>query len=498
MLMKRFYLLSAAAIMGAAVMSGAGGMKLADCAVFRPGHRSDVKQAEEPSRRYLRGAALRGVDTEGMWRPGKVTMYDATGEPGEWLKTSEFTYTYNSRGNIEKEILENIDPDSDTPQWVVTSREYGDTDGYTLETVQSGDVLDRLENSSRIERAYDPRIPSLVVENIRYAWADGDWSVMAGVSYKREVKRNADGNVIQVIYKSLYKGEYEGVQRVDVAYGNDGKAVTITEFQLQYDEDDNEYWQEGYSLRDCDWEETDGQIFSVEYVFEGNNRIRSAKQYHKGNLVGSMEVTYAEGTEDFELTLKTDDGIVMTQKWTDLPYGGFENELSYTEEGAENDPDAYVERYVEREEYDILGNMTHASNVAYFGDEIEVMEWSQGESELNSDGIPVSLTMRSFIQEWDDYEDYDEDEDYGFRSHASRVLKDNAAEPPVAGEWEDVCKFEFSDLEHIVSSINEVTAAPATDTEAEYFTIDGRRVSAPASGLYIRRIGSRAEKVVIR
>lgn len=54
MLMKRFYLLSAAAIMGAAVMSGAGGRKLADCAVFRPGHRSDVKQAEEPSRRYLR------------------------------------------------------------------------------------------------------------------------------------------------------------------------------------------------------------------------------------------------------------------------------------------------------------------------------------------------------------------------------------------------------------------------------------------------------------
>lgn len=497
MLMKRIYLMPAAIFIGAVVMSAATAIRPVERAFFRTGHgNSEMKVTESPAHKSLR-TVLRNESAEGLWRPGKVVMYEAGASEGEWEKSGVYTTTYNSRGLFTKEILENVGAEEGSDEaWVVTVREYDESGHYTLETVRTGTTLDGVANSSRVERAYDPRIPGLVVENFRYSWVSDTWSVMAGVSYKRDVARNDAGNVTEVLYKTLYQGEYTPVQRVEITYGDDGKASSMTEYQLQYDESYNEYWQEGFSLRDCQWYKTDGQLYDLDYVFEGNNLLKSCNQYHEGEFVGTMAVTFVEGTEDFESVVTMEDGTTAAQKWTDLPYGGYENVISYSEP-AEEGAEPYSEKEIIREEYDMFGNMTHSSDVYYMGDEAEVIVWSQAESELNVDGVPVSLIMRDFIPDMAD-EDYDEEEEYSLRKTSLRADAASHAEPPVPGVWEDTGKFEFSDLVYLVSSIGEVTAVPATDAEPEYFTIDGRRVSAPPSGLYIRRIGSRAEKVVIR
>lgn len=442
--------------------------------------------------------AIRRAQAASMnkWVPGKVTISIPDGDGG-WEPESEHTFTYNNQGLIEKQVTKALYEDNVQ----VSTLEYDANGKVTLELVKAGENINELENSSKTIKAYDSRIPNLVIASELYSWEQSDWTLNAR-SYIREVTRDDAGNVTKVVYKTMYNGFYEAVQRVEITYGNDGKASTITEYQLSYDNDYNEIWEEGFSLKECQWECTDGQLFSLDYVFEGNNKIKSCIQYSEGELVGNMAVTYNSANEDFTATttiLEEGTTSTATQVWNDLPNGGFQSTVTYTME--EDGATIELMKEIEREDYDIFGNVIFACVVDYYDGEVEIYDWQKADSEINADGCPTTVILRNFIQDTGDDDDWGDWGDWESVAAASRKTpaEDFDTEtPPAEGEWEDYLKMDHSDFQQLsISSVGNISV-PNTDAPVEYFTLDGRRVAQPKSGIYIRRQGSSVTKTAIQ
>lgn len=471
--MTKFYTALAAALLVSATAAAAGSrqnvfVKKAHTTEMRPGAKTQAKPA------------MRRAAANGTW-VARSTVQSVSDYEGGWLPAYEYTADYDDKARIVKDVVKTLDEyeAGETP-YRVTFNTYNEYDKIVAELTQIGATPDDLQNEQKVDRKYDDRIHNLIVESSPYSFFTGTWELM-GNAYRREVTRDNAGNVTQILYSTLYMGEFEAVQRVDITYGTDGKAETITEFQLSYDDNMELYWKEGYSFRDCQWYETDGQLWSTDYIFEGNNKVKSFTEYSEGELIGNVEVTYKEGTDDFRSVL-TGDGFTSTQEWTDLENGGFMTVVTYSEEG-------YEEKEVVLEEYNIFDVSTFTCDVVFFGeDDVEVIEWSKAETEYNENGCPETVTIRTFIpteEEWP-----------GLSVRKAPALSFD--EPPVEGEWVDALRFEFSDFALIGSTTGIESAAADSDAPAEYFTIDGRRVLNPSAGIYILRQGNKVRKVAVK
>ena len=81
-----------------------------------------------------------------------------------------------------------------------------------------------------------------------------------------------------------------------------------------------------------------------------------------------------------------------------------------------------------------------------------------------------------------------------FDNAATPYSKDNST----SAEKEDTDIFTFKHARiggKVSGSITDITTA--SDAPAEYFTIDGKRVSRPSHGIYIVRKGTTASKVIL-
>lgn len=117
---------------------------------------------------------------------------------------------------------------------------------------------------------------------------------------------DAEGRVIKNTKLSLYQGEYEVLDYIEIAYGEDGKAKTYTLFDLKgYEEDGTPILGESLKLDNIEWENTNGQILVThEYLTLGENRLKKATRYDNGQKTSDITVTYTPGSRDFdELTI---------------------------------------------------------------------------------------------------------------------------------------------------------------------------------------------------
>lgn len=421
---------------------------------------------------------LRKLDeAPGKWVARNSIMYFPLGDD-EWEADTRLQTTYDASGFLVKEVEEDYIEETCT----VTTYTYGDNGLDYVALSQSGDAIDDVVNSVRLDRTYDSRIPSLITKSYRYQWNGSDWT-MAANCYHRVVERDGAGNVTAVRYYTLYQGNFEEVQRVVMEYGADGNATAMSEYQLQYDANYNEVWVEGYSYRDMEWYETDGQLFNLDYIFEGANKVKSYKQYHEDEYVCAVEVTYKDGSDDFVCTATYDNGSMSVQDWTNMANGGFINDIKFMY--FDEDEDAYVTDFgmYEYEEYDVLQNLLLGYAYEYYGDGMMLYNWEQATCELNADGLPTTYILRMFIED-------EEDEEFRAPLRAGTL-----SEPPVAGLWEDEMKIEYSGFE-LLSGVESVSA-DGGDATVEFFSLDGRRVTDPANGIFIRKQGASVSKVVL-
>ncbi len=447
--------------------------------------RSSSGRRLSPSRTFGMPVARAGAGS--TYQTGTVRTY-MSDFMGGWEEDVVYSQEFDEKGQLVS-VTENLPGEEEIVVTTYVYNEYGKVVEELQRVSATGDMSD-LENVSRIVRSYDPRMHSLITERTEYRWDAGEWKP-SGLNYLRDVTRDANGNVTEIVYKTPYENEYEAVQKVVMEYGADGKAVSVTEYQLSFAEGSTtEYvWAEGYSFRDCVWYVTDGQISGTDYVYEGSNKIKSFTEYSEGELVGDISVVYDGDSDDFVSTM-FGEGYETGQTWKDLPNGGYFSDMRLLVDLG--DGETYEQHQISTEQFNEYDVQTVAVDVDYYADTADVYSWITGVQELNADGAPVSLVLSMF-----EPAEEEEEEEYVRRRIPSADTDWSQMVPPVEGETYEMMKYEFDDLVKVPTS--GVSAVGADENApVEFYTIDGIRVDNPAAGLFIRRQGTRAEKIILK
>lgn len=408
----------------------------------------------------IRAMSTRAADNDAIWRAASQTAYAWDGR--KWQLDDKYTMKYDNAGRVIEELAENFGT------YYRTTYSYDERGMETMQVVEMSEDGENFEYSSKKEREYDPIIPSLIVKNRDYEWIDGKWE-MTGNNYNRTVTRNSDGNVTNVEIAVLFQGVFDPTIRIEVAYGDDGKATSIKESLLTYD-GKNYSWVPGISITGITWEETDGQIVEAEVYASGANRMKSLDMTEEEDTFHA-EITY-EGNNYTTTVAGTAEGAdmqgVSTYEQLD-EYGGFRQTsdayYTYEGEGTYHEVETYTLRY------DSYGNMLESKDVVSYDGEEEIFEDLEGTVEYDPTyGYPLSYIM-------------------------SEGFLDYATEEYVK---EYVWKIEYSDYYDAATKVTELDSN-VTTAETEYFTLQGIKVEKPLSGnIYIRKNGNKTSKIIAR
>lgn len=299
-----------------------------------------------------------------------------------WILEDTYTYSYDSSGNV---IVENsVEAGGD---YVRTVSEYDANNKVTFrETKTSIDGVN-YENNKKSLFEYDPILTNVITQRTEWLWMQEEWKLVSN-NYKRIITRDEEGNITSVVIAVLFNGIYDPTQRLEITYGADGKATTITEEILGYDGKDF-YWEQSLKITDIVWDRTDGQIYSPEDLFIGNNRIGSAHYRDSDDLDMNVTVEYADDSETYTANMAmTMDGMSVTAT---LEHIQLEND-GYMDLGTTY----YMgeEAFSTREEYryDDWGLMTLALE-SEMEDGYTYTESSVGEVEYDAEGKPLTYTI---------------------------------------------------------------------------------------------------------
>ncbi len=195
-----------------------------------------------------------------------------------------------------------------------------------------------------------------------------------------------------------------------MVYGTDGKATEISEQILNFDYDSYEYyWEQGTRITDIVWDRTDGQIYNIDDIFIGNNRIGSAHYVDPDGLDMNVIVEYAEDSDAYTATMSmTMDGMSVTGI---MEYTPLEND-GYIGEGTTYFMDVELLRSREEYRYDDWGLMT-LSLESVTEDGFTYGEKIIGEVEYDSEGKPETYTVS---QVYSDDEIGEEEMEYVIRA----------------------------------------------------------------------------------
>lgn len=225
-----------------------------------------------------------------IWRPVSQTEYMYDGN--DWMMLGRVEFTYDKRGNS---IEESVDVDGYMSKTVYTYDEY-DQVLTRLET-ESSDGGETWENVSRREYEYDSRVHDFFTSRMSYAWNDGKWET----DFRCEtntITRNTNGNITEIV-KSLplgteMKPAYRSLWTYDQATG---KAVEYVYYEASGEGDDPWVISDDTFYKNIEWEKTDGQMTidgDLLDLCEGDNLIKSAVVYYRGEADGHYLVSYSD------------------------------------------------------------------------------------------------------------------------------------------------------------------------------------------------------------
>ena len=451
--MRKIYVLCFAALT-------AGGMMAA------PVSHSIVKKSKDSRKTELRKPGIRKNESRAgnaIWRPGQQILSEWNVEEEAWEETAKYVTSYDDEGRILTDDVVSLLEDE--PGTTRTVYEYDEFGMPVTRLVQFSEDGINFENYTYTVRVYDPIVHSCIISNTEYLWMDGAWEER-GNCYRREVTRNAEGNVTEVVIKTLYMGNYEASQKLTVEYGDDNKASRLVSYVLTLgDEGEDEFvWETEMEYRDIVWDHTNGQILSIDDTSTVENGVASCVVL---DIDGENYVTveYPDNNGSFKSHLVYDMGELDVTNIVIDNYGSYDytQKEIYREEGEEDYTYTTVERY-RKNEYGLETEIY--AGEAENDDEIFVYEWIVGEIEANSEyGYPDLYTARM----------YDPEED----------------------EFFNMVKISFSGYSD-VTGIDSVSDDNSTKP-VEYFTIQGTPVKgepASGSGIYIRRQGDKVTKIL--
>ena len=419
-------------------------------------------------------AAIARAAAPQIWRAAKTTNYyweitDYNTNAGQWQESGTVNYTYNINGQVT----------SAGSEYEKLVYEY-DAEGRCISETQTSFDGQGFVPSGKTEYKYDTVVKNLVIDEENYYYQDGSWTLNQG--YRTEITRNADGNVTKVVEKSYASynepAAWKEETSVEIAYGADKKASSIKVSEFDYDTNKMETSAE---LVDIVWERTDGQIvfFDTDEAdfFMGANRIKSAKGPKATNYPYAGDIYYT-------ITYKANDGgYVMNAtlngaKYASQDYTVIDAYGSFTKEEFEIDydhqddgtylPDGpQLDFYSEL--YDAYGLKLKSSEISYVdGDKANGIDY-QSEFSANVTYDPTHGYPLEYIGQ----STYD--------GQAPRYTE----------------RIVYSDyFDAYEAGVNDIVID--RNAPVEYYNLQGVRVETPAPGLYIRRQGNTATKVLVK
>ena len=394
-----------------------------------------------------------------IWRPATETIYVWTGEKWEHVETYSSEFYPDGKPKVE------FITEPGTREVNRTSYEYNAAGYTTLVLEEVSRTGKEYQVSKRDEAEYDSRLDWVTVKKLQWVSINGALK-LAGNCFTRTINRNDDGNIISVEIATLYNGDFDPSERLAITYGEDGKASVIKATSLTDNNDGTFVWKDSAVYSDIIWENTDGQIYSTDILFSGNNRIKSAKCVSGADVLditidyiddkGSYNGTYKGLIDGLETTVETESRIL-----DDFGSESLRQTFTYIEDG-----ETYVESYFQAVAYDSWGYQTLYEHIDNCDPDNPII-YNRLTGEIDCDpetGLPATYTVSQYNPDTDKMEAFQ--------------------------------KVEFSNYVD-AAGINDITA-DATGSETVYYNLQGIRVNNPTSGLYIIRQGNTTRKAIIR
>lgn len=447
--MRKLYFLFATAIV-ATSMSAAP--------VFSPIKAKQQKKAAQKVRSIKKNRKAEAATA--IWRPGTQVLSEWDPETSAWMYSAKYETTYDAAGNILIDFVTPLAPEGTPSEEEPAQRttyaynEFGMPVSRLVETFADNVFT----NYTKQIREYDPKVHNVITANTESVWSKIEW-LDKGNCYRRVVTRNSLGNVTEVVIKVLYEGEYEATQKMTVEYGEDNKANRIVTSVLTSDDGVNMYWSDELEYKDIVWHHTNGQILTEDITSAENGIASCIVMDNDGE--NRVTVEYPDEAGSFHSMLTYANGSLDVKYTAVDNYGSYDYVTTeiYKEEGEEDYSYSQIER-LRKNEYGLDTEIYEA--VSENGEPEMVLGWTKGTVETNAEhGYPNVFTVQSMDTETE--------------------------------EFVNMYKIDFSDYSNLtgVDGVKADEQAPV-----EYYTIDGRRTKATEPGIYIRRQGNNATKIV--
>lgn len=256
------------------------------------------------------------TEAESKYKPLKETVY-TTDEDGAWQLDGEYSYKYDAEGRVTEQMQTNGE------EVLLTTTEYS-ADGLTKTIVEqtSADSGKKFVNSSKVVFVYDPIVTDLVVSKTRYEWDElsEQWTAISD-SFKRDITRDADGNILSLVISVPYMGSYDATEKYTNTVDPATKQIDTYKYErLSYDDNDKPFWETGEYLTDIKWNKTNGQLVSqYDEWMQWGNELKSAtlayEEDGKTKSFGNISVEYTGDGGYSEVFLYTDEvGRTDTKK----------------------------------------------------------------------------------------------------------------------------------------------------------------------------------------
>lgn len=323
------------------------------------------------------------------------------------------------------------------------------------------------QQTQRLTRTYDDRLTSFITFNDQQNYQNKEW--VPSNSYKQTITRNADENITRMERAVYFLGIYDPTFHIDIEYGDDGKATAITTEDLAYDyPSQSYYWKPGSSYKDIVWESTDGQIVSIDNLFDGANRIKSATATINGQEC-QITADYADdGSWTSTRTLFDEDmDMDLEEKIEYTPTDSYGSSIVVITMGYLNEGAPYnIEQYTYTYKYSPEGLLLLEDAVFSNSEGTEILSRIEGSIEYGEEyGYPLSWTVSEY------------DPESGVQVNSLRA------------EYSDYVKVGDDSA---IESIETGSAEPAP-----IFDLQGRAISAPARGKILISKSAKGFKKVI-
>ena len=441
-------------------------------------HRLDVRMPLKHAQKTVRVLLAQANDKAGAtYRPHvqKIYSYD----DGEWTKESTYTFQYDQAGRVT--CL-----DIDEGDCIRRTESTYDANGMLLTEVNSVSVDGgaTFKPDSKRVQTYDKVLPQLTLTKDRYTWSEDDNEWIATYdAFRRDITRDADGNVTGLTLLVPYMGEFDATQRITNTF--DPATKQAMTFKLE-ELDENGDWKTSQYLRNLVWEQTNGQLV------DQYDNWRDYGNLLKSGTISEVDETTGE-TVDFgkiEVTYKRN-----AYSDTGNPFE-FREEINYTDRLSRSVTGLYY-----HDEY--------GSHTSYYYD----LEDVNGDGKLTDDektyeeSAIVSVDNHGNVTKEEGFTLNDEgktEQSYGTKyAYTYDPAHSDAAKEIViseydydSGEYAPTMKVVTENFTDKTTSINSVTGFDNGGEPTTVYNIQGMKVNRMGKGINILKRGGKTIKVM--